>query len=83
MDGEDKWVSLPYAQIREATARLDHALDEVKEARLIVMGLGSPENVLISRRTNEVTGLTDFGNAVWGDCAMMENGVHESPKRLL
>lgn len=83
MDGEDKLVSLPYAQIRKEAIRFGSSLDEVKDARLIVMGLGSPENVLIDRRTKEVTGLTDFGSAIWGDWAMTETAEGGGPKRLL
>ena len=83
MDGEDKLVSLPYAQIRREALRFGSSLDEVKDARLIVMRLGSPENVLIDRRTNEVTGLTDFGSAIWGDWAMMDTEERGDPKTLL
>ena len=70
MDGEEMMVNLSYFQIRAALSRWESYLDEVTEARLVVLGLGKPENILINRRTNEVTGLMDFGHAVWGDPAM-------------
>lgn len=72
MDGEDMLVSLPYSEIRHATERMEEVLDEVKKANLVVCGLGDEENVLIERRTNEITGLLDFGRAFWGDEAWGE-----------
>lgn len=72
MDGEDMLVALPYSEIRQVAERMEGVLDEVKEARLVVCGLGSVENVLIERRANEVTGLLDFGTAFWGDEAWGE-----------
>lgn len=83
MDGEDKLVSLPYSQIRDETLRLGNALDEVRQARLVVLGFGQPENVLVDRKTNEVTGLTDFGRAMWADPDMVGGGAPSSPKSLL
>lgn len=68
-------VNVPYIEIREAVSTRAKSLDEVREARLVIFGLGRPENVLIDRRTNDVTGLLDFGQALWGDVefgAMME-----------
>lgn len=67
MDGEDAMVNIPYFQIRTAMSRWDCYLDDVTEANLVVPGLGLPENVLIDRKTNEITGLLDFGQAFWGD----------------
>ena len=67
MDGEDMMVNLPYFQIREAISRWENYLDEVNEARLFILDLGRPENVLLNQRTKEVTGLLDFGLAIWGD----------------
>ena len=83
MDGEDMMVSLPYSQIREHLARTKTALDSIKEARLVVLGFGQPENVLIDRRTNEVTGLLDFGRAIWGDCEMGDMEKRNGTKGLL
>lgn len=67
MDAEDQLVNLPYAQIRDELARCESMLDGVKEPRLAVLGLSEPRNVLIDRQTNSVTGLLDFGSALWGD----------------
>ena len=83
MDGEDKLVSLPYSQIREEALRFSGVLDSVKQARLVILGLGDPENVLIDRRTNEVTGLIDFGRAMWADPEIMGPGAGQVPKSLL
>ena len=83
MDGEDKLVSLPYSQIREEALRLGAALNDVKQAQLVVVGFGEPENVLIDRRTNEVTGLTDFGRAIWADPEILSPGMKNTPKSLL
>ena len=71
-DGEDMLVSLPYTQIREQVAKAERALDEVKDARLVVPALRNPRNLLIDGRTKEVTGLLDFGTAIWGDVEMGE-----------
>lgn len=67
MDGEDMVVNLPYFQIREALSRWESYLDEVNEARLVVLDLDRPENILIDPKTNDVTGLLDFGHSIWGD----------------
>lgn len=67
MDAEDQIVNLPYAQIRDELARCEGSLDDIEEPRLVVMGLCEPRNVLIDRQTNSITGLLDFGMALWGD----------------
>lgn len=83
MDGEDKLVHLPYDRIREEAVRFSSTLDEVREAKLVILGFGMPENVLIDRRTNEVTGLTDFGRSMWGDTSMVEDDGLHGPRKLL
>lgn len=83
MDGEDMRVNLPYIEIREAVTSWGKALEEVREAKLVVLGLGRSENVLIDRRTNGVTGLLDFGQAVWGDPALLEPDMCTGTKGLL
>lgn len=83
MDGEDMMVSLPYLQIREHVLRTKNTLDSVKEARLVVLGFGQAENILIDRRTNEVTGLLDFGRAIWGDWEMGDLDQRKGTKGLL
>ncbi|KAL8741011.1 MAG: hypothetical protein Q9190_006339 [Brigantiaea leucoxantha] len=83
MDGEDMMVNLPYLQIRGELSRLERALDEVKEARLVVLGLVEPRNILIDRKTNEVTGLLDFGTSIWGDWEMGQVGGAPGIRGLL
>lgn len=82
-DGEDMMVNIPYFKIREALSKWGSHLDGVSEAKLVVLGLDNPENVLIERRTNEVVGLLDFGMAVWGDPAMATSKGHSDIKSLL
>ncbi|KAL8708800.1 MAG: hypothetical protein Q9220_006361 [cf. Caloplaca sp. 1 TL-2023] len=67
MDAEDLLVNLPYAQIRDEVIRCEAVLDNVTEARLVVLGLCEPRNILIDRQTNTITGLLDLGRAIWGD----------------
>lgn len=67
MDGEDMMVNIPYFQIRAALSRWETYLNEVTEARLVILDLGKPDNILIDRKFNKITGLLDFGSAVWGD----------------
>ena len=69
-DAEDLFVNLPYSLIRERTANAESCLNEVREARLVVPGLGDANNVLIDERTKDITGLVDFKQALWGDIAM-------------
>ena len=73
MDGEDTGVNLPYIEIREAILNHAKSLDIVRTARLVILGFGKPQNVLIDRQTNAVTGLLDFGHAIWGDVAFAES----------
>ena len=82
-DGEDMFVNLPYAQIRELVAKAESSLDEVQEARLIVLDLGDPDNVLVNDVTKEVTGLIDFKKAVWGDIDMVTGDAATSLRGLL
>lgn len=83
LDGENMTVNLPYVEIREAVAAHSEVLDEVAEARLVVLGLGRPKNVLIERRTNDVIGLLDFGHALWGDVGFGEPEVCVGLKGVL
>ena len=69
MDGEDMIINLPYTQIKETINVWGKQLNEVNEARLVVLGMGRKENVKIERETNDVVGLLDFGRAIWGDVA--------------
>lgn len=67
MDAEDLCINLPYALIRDEFARCEHVLDDVREPRLVVLGLSEPRNILIDRRKNSISGLLDFGRSLWGD----------------
>ncbi|KAL8650787.1 MAG: hypothetical protein Q9226_004992 [Calogaya cf. arnoldii] len=67
MDAEDLLINLPYTQIRSEVAASDYVLDDVREARLVIPGLSEPRNILIDRSKNTITGLLDFGRALWGD----------------
>lgn len=67
MDAEDLLINLPYIQIRTEVAEHDYVLEDVREARLVIPGLTEPRNILIDQRTNQITGLLDFGRALWGD----------------
>ena len=82
-DGEDMFVNLPYTQIREQVSRAEKSLDEVREARLIILDLGDAENVLVDERTKEVTGLVGFQKALWGDPAMVTGEAAASLKGSL
>ena len=82
-DGEDMFVNLPYTQIREQVARAESSLDDVQEARLIILDLGDADNVLVDERTKEVTGLIGFQKALWGDPAMVTGETATSLKGLL
>ncbi|KAL8948939.1 MAG: hypothetical protein Q9222_004915 [Ikaeria aurantiellina] len=70
MDAEDILVNLPYARIRDEVIRFEAVLDSVTEPRLVVLGLCEPRNILIDRHSNSITGLLDFGRAIWGDWEM-------------
>ncbi|CAF9935152.1 MAG: hypothetical protein ALECFALPRED_006318 [Alectoria fallacina] len=83
MDAEDMTINLPYHAIREAASSVAKELHDVREARLVVLGLGRPQNVLLDQRTNNVIGLLDFGQAIWGDTAFSEPELCCDRKGLL
>ena len=83
MDAEDMTINLPYHAIREAASSVAKELHDVEKARLVVLGLGRPQNVLLDQRTNDVIGLLDFGRAVWGDIAFSEPESSSDRKSLL
>ena len=82
-DAEDLFVNLPYSLIRERLVNAEYCLDEVREARLVVPGLGNAHNVLIDERTKEITGLVDFKQALWGDIAMADEDGAPGTRGLL
>ena len=83
MDAEDMTINLPYHAIREAASSAAKDLHDIREARLVVLGLGQPQNVILDRRTNDVIGLLDFGQAIWGDTAFSEPEICCTRKGLL
>ncbi|KAL9052187.1 MAG: hypothetical protein Q9206_004411 [Seirophora lacunosa] len=83
MDAEDLLVNLPYGRIREEFARLAGTLNDVSEPRLVVLGLSDARNVLIDRQSNSITGLLDFGRALWGDWQIVAMEEASVGKRLL
>ena len=83
MDAEDMTINLPYHALREAASSVGKELSDVKEARLVVVGFGRPQNVLLDRKTNDVIGLLDFGQAIWGDIAFSEPELCCNRKGLL
>lgn len=83
MDAEDMTINLPYHAMREAASSVTKDLRNVERARLVVLGLGRPQNVLLDRRTNDVIGLLDFGQAIWGDPAFSEPELCSDRKGLL
>ena len=75
MDGEDVLVNLPYTEIREALMMWGEWLNEVRDARLVVVGLGRKrEDVRIERGSNDVVGVMGWGGAVWADEAFWAKG---------
>lgn len=83
MDAEDMTINLPYHAIREAASSVAKELHNVTEARLVVPGMTQPHNVLLDRRTNNVIGLLDFGQAIWGDTAFSEPELCFDRKSLM
>ncbi|KAL8960217.1 MAG: hypothetical protein Q9193_003038 [Seirophora villosa] len=83
MDAEDLLVNLPYGHIRDEFARLAGTLDDVSEPRLVVLGLSDARNVLIDRQSNSITGLLDFGRALWGDWQIVAMEEASVGKRFL
>ena len=76
-DAEDMFISLPYHQIRQQLNRLSPILDDVTEARLVVIALGDPSSVLLDPERNCVVGIVDLSSAIWGDVMMA--GKFQSP----
>ena len=66
-DAEDMLVNLPYDNIRYHIQRHGYLLDQVTEARLVLLDITNEDNVLIDERTKQVTGLVGLSNVILGD----------------
>lgn len=76
-DAEDMFIHLPYSQIRRELYRWSFALDEIKTPRLVIFNFGRPSEVLLDPETRQLSGLLEFGSALWGDVMLAE--IFESP----
>lgn len=76
-DAEDMFIHLPYSQIRRELYRWSFALDEIKTPRLVLANFGRPSEVLLDPETRQLSGLLEFGSALWGDVMLAE--IFESP----
>ncbi|KAM0715851.1 hypothetical protein Q7P37_008365 [Cladosporium fusiforme] len=65
-DAEDGLVNLPYSDVREQLKRHWNSLDSVPEARLMVAELPI-DGFVFDEDSGEVTGLVDYGSALWAD----------------
>jgi hypothetical protein len=65
-DAEDGLVSIPYGEVRDQLKRHWDCLEEVEEARLMVVELPT-DGVVFDERSGEVRGLVDYGSAMWAD----------------
>lgn len=68
-DGEDAYLNLPYSTIREAVVHAGSFLEDVTVARLVIIGFGDSQDVLIEDTSNgtHITGLLGFKRPIWGD----------------
>ena len=82
-DAEDVLVNLPYSQIREQILRAEAALDCVREARLVILGLGEADTIFVDARTKEITGISDFKQVLWGDPEMGRMEGNKDTRGLL
>ena len=81
-DAEDAFVHLPYTDIRHQLGRLAPALDEITVPRLFVVDFGQASHVLLVPGSKKLSGIVDFGNALWGDVFMAEVFDYPSPALL-
>ncbi|XHF97675.1 hypothetical protein AWENTII_001261 [Aspergillus wentii] len=76
-DAEDMFIHLPYSQIRHEMSRLAAALEGVTLPQLVVIDFGRPSQVLLDPESKQLSGIVDFGHALWGDVYMAE--IFEKP----
>ncbi|KAI9666640.1 MAG: hypothetical protein M1821_004576 [Bathelium mastoideum] len=77
-DAEDVLVNLPYDTIRYYMQSHGHLLDQVTEARLVLLNVTHEENVLLDERTKQVTGLMGLSEVILGDPFMATAFVRPS-----
>ena len=77
-DAEDVLVNLPYESIRYYVQHHGHLLDQVTEARLVLLDIANEDNVLLDERTRQVTGFVDLSDVVLGDPFMATTFVRPS-----
>lgn len=78
-EAENKFISLPRAEIQKQTVRLMGALDGVIKARLVVLDLGRPSHIVVDPSTKRIAGFTNFTNAFWADILFSEAFENPSP----
>lgn len=71
-DAEDTFINLPYSEIRYELGRLAQVLNEVTVPRLVIVDFGCPSHVLLDPKSKQMTGIINFGSALWGDVLMAE-----------
>jgi hypothetical protein len=80
-DAEDMFIHLPYSQLREQLCRFASTLDEITVPRLTVVNFGRPSDILLDSDCKQLSGVSDFSTAIWGDVLMAE--VFEEPSEAL
>lgn len=80
-DAEDMFIHLPYAEIRQQVIRLSPTLEEITLPRLVIVNFGRPSQVLLDPESKQLTGIVDFGSALWGDILIAE--IFETPSDSL
>ncbi|KAI9727781.1 MAG: hypothetical protein M1834_007928 [Cirrosporium novae-zelandiae] len=82
-DAEDMLVSVDYEELRYQLERFEPFLDEVTEAHLVFPEIGNAHDIIIDPHTNQVVGLVNFENAMWGDPLLMDVVRNASPSFLV
>lgn len=80
-DAEDMFIHLPYSQVREQVCRFASTLDEITVPRLTIVNFGRPSDILLDSDCKQLSGVSDFSTAIWGDVLMAE--IFEAPSEAL
>lgn len=78
-EAENKLITLPHMEIQKQTKRLIHALDDVTEARLVIMDIAKPCHIVVDTSTRQMAGCTNFSSAIWGDVLFADVFERPSP----